>query len=106
MIKKTKNHVKIGDKVQIISGNQKGKVGTINAIFKKNSLVYIENVPPRLKKLKQSKEVDKKEIRLEIPIHISNVMIWDTEANQPSRIGYKTIENKKVRYFKKSGNFM
>jgi len=60
MIKKTKNHVKIGDKVQIISGNQKGKVGTINAIFKKNSLVYIENVPPRLKKLKQSKEVDKK----------------------------------------------
>jgi large subunit ribosomal protein L24 len=86
MIKKTKNHVKIGDKVQILSGNQKGKVGTINAIFKKNSLVYIENVPPRLKKLKQSKEVDKKEIRLEIPIHISNVMFYDQASKTPSRI--------------------
>ena len=106
MIKKTKNHVKIGDKVQILSGNQKGKVGTINAIFKKNSLVYIENVPPRLKKLKQSKEVDKKEIRLEIPIHISNVMLWDKEANSASKIGYKVINDQKVRYFKKSGNIL
>ena len=102
-----KNHVKIGDKVQVISGNQKGIIGTITSLFKKTSIVYINTIPSRLKQIKVSKQgEEKKQINLEIPIHISNVMIWDTKSNQPSRIGYKLIEKKKVRYFKKSGNLV
>jgi len=33
-------------------------------------------------------------------------MLWDTDANNASRIGYKILENKKQRYFKKSGNLV
>jgi len=39
-------------------------------------------------------------------IHLSNVMLWDKETTQASRIGYKTIEGQKKRYFRKSGNIL
>ena len=39
MMKKNKLHVKIGDKIKIIAGNEKGLVGTINAIFQKKSQI-------------------------------------------------------------------
>jgi ribosomal protein L24 len=45
-------------------------------------------------------------MELQIPIHISNVMLWDKEANLSSKIGYKLINNEKKRYFKKSGNIL
>ena len=33
-------------------------------------------------------------------------MLWDKEANISSKIGYKLLDGKKQRYFKKSGNFV
>ena len=45
---------------------------------------------------------------MEVPIgiHISNLMLWDNEQNLSSRIGYKIVDDKKQRYFKKSGNLV
>lgn len=100
------SHVKIGDKVKIISGNQKGIIGTINSILIKKSVVYIEGISPRLKTKKNQKEGKSENLELQIPIHISNVMLWDKDSNVSSRIGYKLIDNKKRRYFKKSGNLL
>jgi len=104
-----KSHVKIGDKVQIIAGTQKGIIGNINSILKKKSIVYIDGIEPRLKKnTKANSSTDSENLLLElqIPIHISNIMLWDTKSNEASRIGYKMIENAKKRYFKKSGNVL
>lgn len=111
MTKSKKNHVKIGDKVQVLSGNQKGVIGTIQSLLPKQSIVYIDGILPRLKrvKAKQKEETTNSEanqIELQIPIHISNVMLWDNQSNQASRIGYKMVDEKKRRYFKKSGNFV
>ena len=99
-------HVKIGDKVQVISGNQKGIIGKIQAIFPKQSIVYIDTIPTRIRSLKKRNEGDKDKVEIQIPIHISNVMLWDTQVNSPSRIGWKFVENGKRRYFKKSGNLI
>jgi ribosomal protein L24 len=33
-------------------------------------------------------------------------MLWDTEKNESSRIGYKIVNGKKQRYFKKSNNLV
>jgi ribosomal protein L24 len=41
-----------------------------------------------------------------IDIHFSNVMLWDKEANIPSKTGFKFLNNEKKRYFKKSGNIL
>ena len=100
------SHIKIGDKVKIISGNQKGIIGRINTILMKKSIVYIDGISPRLKIMKNSRDGETKQLDLQIPIHLSNVMLWDNQQNIASRIGYKMVENKKKRYFKKSGNLV
>lgn len=116
MIKKITNHIKKGDQVKIISGEQKGFLGKIEKVLTKKSSVILEGILPRIKYIKNSntnnQEQNPKKIELPILIHISNVMLWDKEKNQVSRIGYRIekknsnnqqIQIKKERYFKKSG---
>lgn len=42
-------------------------------------------------------------ITKEAPIHVSNVMPLDPKTGEPTRVGYKMVDNKKVRIAKKSG---
>jgi large subunit ribosomal protein L24 len=100
-IKKT--HIKIGDKVQVITGEQKGFLGIILSFVKKKSLIILEGISPRIKYSKKSQNGETKKVEIPVTIHVSNVMLWDKQTNETSRIGYKLIEGKKKRYFKKSG---
>jgi len=99
-------HIKVGDKVKVITGTNKGTIGTITSIIFKKSIVFIEEILPRIKYVKNTQGEESKKIEIKTPIHISNVMIWDSETNTSSKIGYKVIENKKYRYFKKSGKII
>ena len=45
-------------------------------------------------------------IQKEAPIAISNVMVYDTKAGVASKVGYKEVDGKKVRYCKKSTNVL
>jgi large subunit ribosomal protein L24 len=101
---KTNCRLKTGDTIKIISGEKKGQIGKINCLFLKKSILFLEGIPPRIKSLKSKANSEAKKIELQIPIHFSNVMLWDKEKNEASKIGYKVIETKKYRYFKKSGN--
>lgn len=103
-MKKINYRVKVGDKIKVIAGNNKGLLGVISSMDRKNSLVVIDNIIPRIRYIKnrQGDEATKKTIPC--PIHISNVMLWDNLANNSSRVGYKIINNEKCRVFKKSGN--
>jgi large subunit ribosomal protein L24 len=107
MTKKTKNcHIKIGDTIKVITGENKGFIGKIESVLLKKSVVFIEGIEKRIKYQKQTPNTEAKKIELQIPIHISNVMLWDNKAKIASRIGYKKIDTKKYRYFKKSGNVL
>jgi large subunit ribosomal protein L24 len=106
MNKKLNSHIKIGDKIKIISGNQKGLIGNIQGINIKNSIVFIDNILPRIRYIKNKQSGEAQKVERQIPIHLSNVMLWDSKANLNSRIGYKFIDNEKKRFFKKSGNFV
>ena len=106
MNKKHKFHVKIGDKIKVISGSQKGLVGTISSIAAKKSVAIIEGVLPRIKYQKQNPNSEAQKVEIQLPIHTSNLMLWDEQNNQASRIGYKLVENTKKRYFKKSGSVL
>nr|YP_002327522.1 ribosomal protein L24 [Vaucheria litorea]ACF70939.1 ribosomal protein L24 [Vaucheria litorea] len=69
-----KIHVKLHDKVKIISGQNKGQIGIIKIIFKKKSQVIIEGINIKSKHLKQNQSNENGQIqRLEFPIHSSNV---------------------------------
>jgi large subunit ribosomal protein L24 len=104
MKEKIKTHLKIGDKVKIITGNQKGTMGNISVINRKKELLSIATLLPRVIYKKNPQGGESKRIELQPMIHISNVILWDTQANCSSKIGYKLIEGTKKRYFKKSGN--
>ncbi|MEW9502727.1 50S ribosomal protein L24 [Jeotgalibacillus marinus] len=97
-------HVKKGDKVMVISGKDKGKTGTILASFPKKDRVLVEGVNIVKKHSKPSQMNPQGGImNMEAAVHVSNVMLIDPKTNEPTRVGYKVEDGKKVRIAKKSG---
>ncbi|WP_100404151.1 50S ribosomal protein L24 [Bacillus sp. FJAT-42315] len=97
-------NVKKGDKVMVITGKDKGKTGIVLAAFPKKDRVLVEGVNI-VKKHSKPSQVNPQGgiISQEAPIHVSNVMLLDPKTNEPTRVGFKTVDGKKVRVAKKSG---
>ena len=100
-------HVKKGDKVQVISGKDKGKQGVILAAFPKENRVIVEGVNI-VKKHSKPSQLNPQGgiITKEAPSHGSNVMPLDPKTGVPTRVGYKVEDGKKVRVAKKSGELL
>ena len=97
-------HVKKGDKVQVISGKDKGKQGVILEAFPKKERVLVEGVNVVKKHAKPSQANPQGGImEMEAAIHVSNVMPIDPKTSEPTRVGYKVEDGQKVRIAKKSG---
>lgn len=94
-------HVKKGDKVRVISGKDKGKTGTILAANPKENRVIVEGINIVKKHSKPSQANPQGGINSqEAPIHVSNVMPIDPKSGNPTRVGYQTVDGKKVRVAK------
>ena len=96
-----------GDMVQVISGPDKGAQGKVIEAYPKAEKVLVEGVN-RIKKHVANSADERGAstggiVTQEAPIHISNVMVVDSDGN-PTRIGYRFDENgKKVRVSKRNG---
>ena len=100
-------HVKKGDKVKVISGKDKGKTGVVLAAFPRKERVIVEGVNIIKKHAKPSQDNPQGGIiSKEAPIHVSNVMPLDPKTGEPTRVGYKIVDGKKVRVAKKSGEVL
>jgi large subunit ribosomal protein L24 len=100
-----KLHVKKGDNVMVISGNEKGSRGRILMVDKKNQRAIVEGVNMVSKHQKPTNDNPQGGIvKKEAPIHISNLKVID-DSGKPSRVGRKIDEktNKSVRYSKNTG---
>jgi large subunit ribosomal protein L24 len=97
-------HVKKGDKVMVITGKDKGKTGVVLAAFPKKDRVIVEGVNI-VKKHSKPSQVNPQGgiINKEASIHVSNVMLLDPKSNEPTRVGYKDVNGKKLRVAVKSG---
>ena len=95
-------NLKVGDKVIVIAGSNKGKEGTIKKVLKKENRVIIEGINLVKKHQKGNGQESGGILEIEAPIHASNVMIIDPKTKKPSRIGHTTIQDKKVRIARKS----
>ncbi|MGD8426564.1 MAG: 50S ribosomal protein L24 [Balneolaceae bacterium] len=109
--KRKKLHVKKGDEVRIIAGNDKGREGRVLAVYPKKGRVLVEGINMRVHHDKPTQENPQGgRIERELPIHISNVMVLDPSTGEPTRIGRKRIEEdgggRWVRYSKKSGEII
>ncbi|WP_372636021.1 50S ribosomal protein L24 [Fodinibius sp.] len=106
-----KLHVKKGDNVKIIAGNEKGKEGRVLAVFPAKERVLVEGVNMRVHHDKPTQENPQGgRIEREVAVHISNVMVIDPSTGEPTRIGRKRIEEdgggRWVRYAKNSGEII
>ena len=107
-LQRHKMHVKTGDTVQVISGQDKGKVGEIIKTNPRTSKVIIQGVNVRTKHVKPKQEGESGQITtFEAPVHSSNVMLYSTKEKVASRICYTfTEEGRKVRMLKKTGEII
>lgn len=103
-----KMHVKKGDTVQVISGNDKGTVGEVLMTFPETSKVLIKGVNIRTKHIKPQQEGESGQIQTsEAPIHSSNVMLYSSKQKVASRIAYTfNADQRKVRMLKKTGEIV
>lgn len=101
--KSQKLHVKTGDTIKVIAGNEKGKTGRIVSVLTGSNKVIVEGLNLVTKHNKPSAKSPNGGItQMEAPIHASNVML--VEGNQPVRTGKKiNADGKLQRYSKKSG---
>ena len=97
-------HVKKGDKVKVISGKDKGKTGVVLTALPKKDRVLVEGINIVKKHTKPNQANPQGGIvSQEAAIHVSNVMLLDPKSGEPTRVGYKVEDGKKVRVAKKTG---
>ena len=79
-------HVRKGDNVIVIAGNDKGATGEISQVFPKQNRVVVEGVNLRWKNIRPTQQNPQGErIQEECPIHASNVMLLDPETGKGTR---------------------
>jgi large subunit ribosomal protein L24 len=101
-------HVKKDDKVMVIVGKEKGKIGKVLMVFPKKQKLIVEKVNMVKCHERPSPTTGKGGIiEKEAPIYISNVMIMCDKCMKPVRVGIKILEDgPKVRYCKKCGELI
>lgn len=101
----TKLHLKKGDTVHIIAGDDKGKKGKVIAVSPAKHRAIVEGMNMMTKHVKPSQDNPKGgTVKKEAAIHISNLMVVDPSSGKPSRIGRKADKKGKLqRYYKSSG---
>jgi large subunit ribosomal protein L24 len=102
-----KLHIKKGDMVQVIAGDDKGKKGRVIEVFNTKNRALVEGINIVKRHTKPNAQNQQGGIiSKEAPVNISNLMVVDKSGN-PSRIGRKLNDaGKLVRFSKKSGEII
>lgn len=100
--------IKKNDKVIVLSGKEKGKIGSILKVDTEKNRVIVEKVNMVKRHSKPSaKAAQGGIIEKEASIHISNLMIVCPKCAEPSRVGKRVLEdNTKVRFCKKCNELL
>ncbi len=86
------------------AGNDNGKTGKVLEVLRDKDRVIVEGVNVVSKHTKpNAKNPQGGIVKQEAGIHISNVQLVDPKSGKATRVGYKEVDGKKVRYAKKSG---
>ncbi|AAS95792.1 50S ribosomal protein L24 [Nitratidesulfovibrio vulgaris] len=92
------------DKVMVIAGKDKGKIGKVLKILRNKDRILVEkvNVAKRHVRPNPYRQQPGGIIEKEMPLHVSNVMVVCDACAKPTKVGYRyTEDGKKVRFCKK-----
>lgn len=96
--------IKKGDKVVVITGRDKGKKGEVIKMMLDENRALVSGVNQAKRHTKQSQTSAGGIITKDMPIQISNLAIADPKTGEPTRVGYKILDDgRKVRFAKRSG---
>ena len=100
-----KLHIKKGDTVYVNAGEDKGKTGKVTKVLVDKQRAVVEGINMVSKSQKPSaKNPQGGIVKMEAPIHISNLNVVDPVTGKPTKVGRRrNAEGKLVRYAKKSG---
>jgi large subunit ribosomal protein L24 len=102
------NRIRKGDDVIVTAGRDKGRRGTVLRIFM-DGRVLVENVNTVKKHQKGNPNTQTPGgiVEKEMPLDVSNVMVYNPVAKKGDRIGFRTLEDgRKVRYFKSNNEVL
>jgi large subunit ribosomal protein L24 len=98
--------IKKGDTVEVISGNDKGARGAVNAVFPREGRVLVQGVRVVKKHQRRTGDVRTQAgiIEREAPLDVSNVALVCPSCDKATRVGYQVAEDQsKTRICRKCG---
>jgi large subunit ribosomal protein L24 len=100
--------IKKGDNVIVIAGRDKGKRGDVARVVDDGHVVVNGiNQVKRNTRPNPMKNQPGGIITKEMPIHVSNVAIWNPVTQKPDRIGFRVHDDgRKVRFYKSNGELI
>ena len=100
--------IRKGDNVVVIAGRDKGKRGQVAAVVDAEHVLVagINQVKKHTRPNPMKNEVGGI-VTKDMPIHVSNVAIWNPVTQKADRIGIRMLEDgRKVRFFKSNGELL
>jgi large subunit ribosomal protein L24 len=96
--------IKKGDRVKVIAGRSKGKVGDVLRVLPTEQRVVVAGVNVIKRHTKPSRAESGGIIEREAAIHVSNVALLDPKSDKPTKVGFRFLEDgRKVRFARASG---
>ena len=97
--------IKKGDTVYVLSGEDRGKQGRVLSVLVEKQRAIVEGINVVSKSTKpNAKHPQGGIVKMEAPVHISNLSLLDPKSGKPTRVGRrKNDKGVTVRYSKKSG---
>ncbi len=96
--------IKLGDKVKVIAGKDKGREGVVSRVYPKTNKIVIEGINMYKKHVRKNQEMPQGGIiDVPRPFDVSKVMLVCPKAKKPTRVGYRVVGGKKQRISKVSG---
>ena len=95
--------IKKGDNVVVISGRDKGKSGEVLRVMTAEQRLIVQGVHIARRHTKPRMGDPGGIVDKELTIHVSNVAHIDPQSGKPTRVGFKDLNGKKVRFARRSG---
>jgi len=95
--------IKSGDDVIVVTGKDKGRRGTVRQVLDDKAIVDGVNVAKKHQKGNPNTGVTGGIVDKEMPIELSNLMVFNPATGKGGRVGFKVEGDKKIRVFKSDG---
>jgi large subunit ribosomal protein L24 len=99
--------IRKGDRVLVLTGRDKGRLGEVLQVLPKESRAFVRGVNLVKRHQRQTPKQEGGIISKEGSIHLSNLALADPKDGKPTRVGFKILDDgRKVRFAKRSGDLV